>query len=64
MQRQHCANDNHGRAVVTVRFCPTCGEVVNERISSQGCRQEKHASMRRVRYAFCVDCGVRVGLAR
>jgi len=64
MLRERCANDNHGRAVVTVRFCPSCGLVVNEKILAKGCRQEKHAGMRRVRNTYCVDCGVRVGLAR
>jgi len=57
MLRKRCSNDNHGRSVVTVRFCPTCGAVVNDRILARGCALEKHTRMRRVRKAYCVDCG-------
>jgi hypothetical protein len=57
MLRERCPNDNHGRAVVTIRFCPNCGVVVNERILARGCSPEKHARMRRVRNTYCVDCG-------
>jgi predicted RNA-binding Zn-ribbon protein involved in translation (DUF1610 family) len=42
---------------VTVRFCPSCGVIVNERISERRCPQEKHARMRRARSTYCVDCG-------
>ena len=57
MLRERCPNDNHGRAVVTIRFCPNCGVVVNESIVSRGCPPEKHARMRRLRSTYCVDCG-------
>ena len=57
MLRERCPNDNHGRAVVTIRFCPNCGVVVNERIHARECLPEKHARMRRVRNTYCVDCG-------
>jgi hypothetical protein len=57
MLRERCSNDNHGRAVVTVRFCANCGVVVNESILASRCRLEKHARMRRVRNTYCVDCG-------
>ena len=57
MLRKYCPNDNHGRSVVTVRFCPNCGVVVNKRILAIGCPPEKHARMRRVRNTYCVDCG-------
>jgi hypothetical protein len=59
VQRVFCANDNHGRAVVTVRFCPTCGVLVNGRIHSSGCSVQTHARMRRSRSAFCMHCGER-----
>jgi hypothetical protein len=55
-----CANDNHGRAVVTVRFCPSCGEVVNQKIFARTCLTEKHATMRRSRSTYCIDCGDRL----
>jgi predicted RNA-binding Zn-ribbon protein involved in translation (DUF1610 family) len=67
MLRERCHNDNHGRAVVTVRFCPNCGAVVNERILAKRCPPEKHARMRRSRSTYCVDCGqglVREGAGR
>jgi hypothetical protein len=57
MLRTRCANDNHGRAVVTVRFCASCGVVVNEKIVAGSCVAEKHARMRRARSTYCVDCG-------
>ena len=57
MLRERCPNDNHGRAVVTVRFCPNCGVIVNKRILAGGCSLEKHARRRRGRSTYCVDCG-------
>ena len=57
MLGERCRNDNHGRAVVTVRFCPNCGEVVNERILVRVCSLEAHARMRRSQNVYCVDCG-------
>lgn len=57
MQQLRCANDNHGRAIVTVRFCSHCGGVVNDRIRSTPCEPASHARMRRTQSAFCVDCG-------
>jgi len=42
-----CLNYNHGRANAPVRFCPTCGEVVNNNISAEECSEEKHAGKRR-----------------
>ena len=57
MRGERCRNDNHGRAVVRVRFCPNCGGVVNERILAGACTLEKHARLRRARNTYCVDCG-------
>jgi hypothetical protein len=57
MRSRRCANDNHGRAVVTVRFCATCGETVNPRIPAARCAQETHAARRRTQSVHCVDCG-------
>jgi hypothetical protein len=59
-----CANDNHGRAVVTVRFCCQCGTVVNKTIRPGLCQQEKHARMRRSQNLYCMDCGERLVVAR
>ena len=49
--RERCPNDNHGRAVVTVRFCPNCGEVVNGKIPIGTCSEEQHAKRRRTQSA-------------
>ena len=57
MLQKRCANDNHGRAVVTVRFCASCGAVVNNNIRACRCASEQHARMRRAQSAYCVDCG-------
>jgi hypothetical protein len=59
-QRERCGNDNHGRMVVTVRFCASCGVVVNEQIRASRCAEAAHAKMRRVQSAYCVDCGERL----
>jgi hypothetical protein len=64
MLQKRCANDNHGRAVVTVRFCSHCGVVVNERIHAHRCASAEHARMRRSQSTYCVDCGERLLLAR
>lgn len=55
-----CRNYNHGRANAPVRFCPTCGELVNNNISAAECSEEKHARKRRDGSMFCVDCGEQV----
>jgi hypothetical protein len=57
MLRDRGANDNHGRAVVRIRFCPNCGVVVNKNILVTGCADERHAESRRSRNNFCVGCG-------
>lgn len=56
-QRNDCPNFNHRRANAPVRFCPMCGEVVNEDIPMRKCNEEDHAKSRRERRKYCVDCG-------
>ena len=55
--RARCPNDNHGRMVVRVRFCPSCGDVLNPSISQPKCADDAHTKMRRARHAYCMDCG-------
>jgi hypothetical protein len=55
--RRPCANDNHRRRVVTVRFCPGCGGVLNDTIANRRCLETSHAQMRRERSIFCMHCG-------
>jgi hypothetical protein len=62
MLRGRCANDNHARAVVTVRFCASCGILVNGTIRPKRCPAESHAQMRRFRSTYCVDCGERLAV--
>lgn len=57
MRQARCGNDNHGRAVVTVRFCANCGVVVNERIHAVRCPEAVHGPMRRSQSTYCVHCG-------
>ena len=64
MLQTRCANDNHGRAVITVRFCCSCGSMVNGAIRPSLCGDQKHGQMRRTRNSFCADCGVRLIVAR
>ena len=53
MLRQRCANDNHGRAVVTVRFCPNCGVVVNGNIARRPAPREPRADAPRAEHLLC-----------
>ena len=64
MLKKRCYNDNHGRAVVTVRFCSHCGEVLNDRIRAYLCAAKDHAAMRRSQSVYCVDCGERLLVGR
>jgi rRNA maturation protein Nop10 len=57
IQGKRCRNFNHGRPNAPVRFCPTCGEVVNEGIPSRKCNEQEHAKRRRERNKYCVQCG-------
>ena len=57
VQGARCSNYNHGRSNVAVRFCSMCGGVVNEKVASQLCSKESHATKRRQRCTYCVDCG-------
>jgi len=54
---ERCPNDNHGRSIVTVRFCSNCGKILNGKIPIGRCSEEQHAKRRRTRDAYCVDCG-------
>ena len=55
--RQRCSNDNHGRAIVTVRFCSTCGVLLNQHVHGGPCEESSHAQMRRSMSHFCIHCG-------
>jgi len=55
-----CDNLNHRRVQVSVRHCPTCGQVVNERVGKRQCSDTQHAAARRQRTAFCTDCGTQL----
>ena len=57
MRNGRCLNYNHGRPNAPVRFCPKCGEVVNNNISAEVCSEEQHAKKRRENNTYRVDCG-------
>jgi predicted RNA-binding Zn-ribbon protein involved in translation (DUF1610 family) len=59
-RRSACDNLNHRREHVSVRHCPTCGSVVNERVGAQQCSEAQHVTARRQRTLFCIDCGTRL----
>ena len=52
-----CPNFNHRKSDAPVRFCPSCGEVVNDDRPVQRCTEVEHAKARREFSKFCVDCG-------
>jgi hypothetical protein len=51
---------NHRRADAPVRFCPSCGEVVNGGVQIKRCGEMRHAPKRLSGDRFCVDCGERL----
>ncbi len=51
-----CPNMNHGRTNAPVKFCPSCGIVINK-MAQGSCNQNKHADLRKQRLSFCHDCG-------
>jgi hypothetical protein len=54
----NCANFNHRRADAPVRFCPTCGEIVNVKLHVKKCPDEIHRKRLKEANTFCVDCGL------
>jgi hypothetical protein len=60
LQQNRCRNDNHGRAIVKVRFCSTCGTMLNRDVQPRQCPSELHARMRRMQSTYCMDCGERL----
>jgi len=50
---------NHGRSNVPIRFCPDCGEEINN-TRKERCDEVKHASRRKSRNIFCFDCGKKI----
>ena len=55
-----CDNLNHRRALVPVRHCPSCGDLLNDRVGAGRCGEAHHATERRQRIAFCADCGLQL----
>ncbi len=51
-----CPNLNHGRSLITIKYCPNCGEKFNS-FTHGHCNEEKHRTRRKERYFFCIDCG-------
>ena len=51
---------NHRRSDAPVRYCPNCGEVVNENIILKKCSDAEHAESRKDRYKHCVHCGLQL----
>ncbi len=58
--RNPCDNLNHRRENASVRHCPACGDVVNDRVRRRNCTDAQHAAERRQYSVFCVDCGTRL----
>lgn len=58
--RNPCRNLNHGRAGVTINYCPDCGMKFEGR-SASTCNSKKHGEFRKQRFTFCLDCGLKLG---
>ena len=57
-----CPNLNHRRSDAPVRHCPSCGGVVNAKVSPIRCVTVRHDAQRKDGSAFCIDCGERLAL--
>ncbi len=60
MQREWCPNMNHRRSDAPVRYCPSCGEVVNTNVLAKICGGKEHAERRMNRNKYCVHCGLQL----
>jgi len=56
-QEIHCRSSCHVSSEPAVRYCPNCGELVNEKIPFKQCTEQSHARMRMDVGQFCRDCG-------
>lgn len=56
LKNTRCENMNHGRMVVSIKYCPSCGERF-ERGTAKKCDDAIHAARRKERSQFCLDCG-------
>jgi hypothetical protein len=54
---QRCRNLHHRIAYPPVRYCPTCGAVVNRELAKKECTRESHARVMVPVVRFCVHCG-------
>ena len=43
--------------LVSIQFCPMCGEKFNTPTNIEHCNDQMHASRRKNRDTFCCDCG-------
>jgi hypothetical protein len=55
-----CTNLNHRRSNAPVRFCPSCGDVVNANVRPIRCLVSEHDVQRRNQSVFCIHCGQRL----
>ncbi len=58
--RPACDNLNHRRAQVSIRYCPSCGVLLNDRLAVRQCSHAAHVAAMRDRTTFCSDCGGRI----
>jgi len=52
-----CDNLNHLRPNAPIRHCPQCGHSVNPDRAASPCDATTHATRRKQRAAYCIDCG-------
>ena len=52
-----CPNLNHTKANVVIRFCCSCGEVVNAKLHVRSCTEISHKMQIKERIKYCMDCG-------
>ena len=52
-----CTHSYHMLKNALTRYCPRCGEEVNNAISIKKCKNETHVFKRYSNNRFCDDCG-------
>lgn len=59
-KQTHCSNMNHARIMVSIQYCPSCGEKFNVHCDVKHCTDFNHASRRKDRDSYCSDCGIQL----
>lgn len=63
INKNSCKNFNHGRILVSIQYCPDCGERFNVATDNKDCSVDSHLEKAK-KYIFCCDCGLEIILKK